>query len=223
MSALAQTSPADVQARDIYSHVIAFRSSDGHDQTKPMVAYLTGVLKAGGVPEADITTLDVGEDRAMIVRLPGAKPGRPILFSAHMDVVDARPEEWVKDPFKLIEENGNFYGRGTIDDKAGVVANISTILRFKAEKLQPARTIVFAFVADEESNMKTTRAIAAHAWVKDAEFAINADAGGGLIDDKTGKDLIYLVQGAEKTYATFDLTVTNAGGHSSRPRDDNAI
>jgi acetylornithine deacetylase/succinyl-diaminopimelate desuccinylase-like protein len=100
---------------------------------------------------------------------------------------------------------------------------VHTILRLRAEGLRPARDLVFAFVAGEESGMHTTRLIAAHPWVRDAEFAINTDAGGGLLDDATGKPLIYLVQGAEKTYASFDLTVTNPGGHSSRPRADNAI
>ena len=188
-----------------------------------MVAYLVEMLKAGGVPEADISTLDEEGERAMIVRLPGGKQGRPVLFSAHMDVVDARPEEWERDPFKLIEEKGNFYGRGTSDNKAGVAALVSTILRFKAGQMKPSRDLVFAFVGDEETSMNTTRLIAAHPWVKDAEFAINTDAGGGILDDTTGKPLIYLVQGAEKTYATFDVVVTNPGGHSSRPRADNAI
>jgi acetylornithine deacetylase/succinyl-diaminopimelate desuccinylase-like protein len=100
---------------------------------------------------------------------------------------------------------------------------MATILRLRAEGLRPRRELVFAFVADEETGMLTTEAIAAHAWVRDAEFAINTDAGGGLLDDRTGKPLIYLVQGAEKTYATFDLVVRNRGGHSSRPRADNAI
>ena len=102
-----------------------------------MVAYLVEVLKAGGVPEADIATLDDKGERALIVRLPGRKPGRPILFSAHMDVVDARREEWERSPFELIEENGNFYGRGTMDNKAGVVALVSTILRLKAGRCSP--------------------------------------------------------------------------------------
>jgi acetylornithine deacetylase/succinyl-diaminopimelate desuccinylase-like protein len=110
-----------------------------------------------------------------------------------------------------------------MDNKAGVVALVSTILRFKAEGIQPARDLVFAFVADEETDMNTTRQIAAHPWVKDAEFAINTDAGGGILDETSGKPLIYLVQGAEKTFATFDVVVTNPGGHSSRPRADNAI
>jgi acetylornithine deacetylase/succinyl-diaminopimelate desuccinylase-like protein len=213
-SATAQTAPHEVKAREIYARVISFRTAAGQQQTPAMVAYLIETLKAGGVPEADMTTLDEAGERALIVRIPGRKPSRPILFSAHMDVVDARREDWERDPFKLIEENGNFYGRGTSDNKAGVVALVSTILRFKAEQLKPARELVFAFVGDEETTMNTTRLIAAHPWVRNAEFAINTDAGGGILDDATGKPLIYLVQGAEKTYATFDLIVTNPGGHS---------
>ena len=221
--AAAQAAAYEVQAREIYAQVISFRTAAGQKQTPVMVAYLVEVLKAGGVPEADIATLDHEGERALIVRLPGRKQGTPILFSAHMDVVDARREEWERSPFDLIEENGNFYGRGTIDNKAGVVALVSTILRFKAEKMQPARELVFGFVGDEESGMDTTRQIAAHPWVKNAEFAINTDAGGGFLDETSGKPLIYLVQGAEKTFATFDIIVTNPGGHSSRPRSDNAI
>lgn len=211
------------EARDIYSKVVGFRTAAGQQQVPALVEYLVGVVKAAGVPESDIAVLPKGETTALLVRLPGRTRGQPILFSAHMDVVDARPEEWTRDPYTLIEENGNFYGRGTMDNKAGVVALASTILRFKAGKLQPERDLVFAFVGDEETAMETTRLIAAHPWVKDAEFAINTDAGGGILDDASGKPLIYLVQGAEKTYATFDVTVTNPGGHSSRPRSDNAI
>jgi len=219
----AGTPAQDAAAREIYERVIAFRTSEGHAQTPAMVAYLEEVLTKAGVPASDITTLDHGEARAMLVRVPGRERGRPILFSAHMDVVDARPEEWERNPFQLIEENGNFYGRGTSDNKAGVVALVSTILRLRAEGLQPARDLVFGFVGDEETGMETTRLIASHEWVRGAEFAINTDAGGGLLDDATGKPLIYLVQGAEKTYASFALTVSNPGGHSSRPRADNAI
>lgn len=223
LSVAAQSAPHEIQAREIYSRIVAFRTAEGHRQTAPMVAYLIDVLTKGGVPSADIATLEVGEATAMIVRVPGKADRKPILFSAHMDVVDARPEEWERDPFTLIEENGMFFGRGTMDNKAGVTALVSTILRLKAERLQPARTLLFAFVGDEETQMDTTRQIAVHPWVKGAELAINTDAGGVLLDDASGKPLIYLVQGAEKTYATFELTVTNEGGHSSRPRADNAI
>ncbi len=121
----------------------------------------------------------------MLVRVPGSdQNAKPILFSAHMDVVDARPEDWKRDPYKLIEEGGFFYGRGTLDNKAGVVAMMSTILRLQRSGTKPRRTLVFAFVGDEETALDepngTTRQIAAHPWVKGAEYAINTDAGGGL-------------------------------------------
>ncbi len=221
--AAADTPAYEAQAREIYARIVEFRTAEGQKQTPAMVTYLMDVLTKAGVPASDIATLDAGEARAMIVRVPGQGRGRPILFSAHMDVVDARPEDWERSPFTLLEENGVFYGRGTTDNKAGVAALMSTILRLHDAKLQPARDLVFAFVGDEETGMLTTKLIAAHPWVADAEFAINTDAGGGLLDDATGKPLIYLVQGAEKTYASFELMVTNAGGHSSRPRADNAI
>jgi carboxypeptidase PM20D1 len=223
LPAVAGTPQGDAAAREIYARIVGFRTAAGQGQMPAMVGYLAGLLTKAGVPASDITTLDRGEARAMIVRVPGRDRGRPILFSAHMDVVDARPEEWQRNPFQLVEENGYFFGRGTTDNKVGVAALVSTILRLRAEHLQPARDLVFGFVADEETGMETTRLIAEHPWVHDAEFAINTDAGGGLLDDTTGKPLIYLVQGAEKTFATFDMTVTNPGGHSSRPRADNAI
>ena len=222
--AMAQTAPHERQARDIYERVVAFRTAEGHGQVPKMVAYLTETLKAGGVPAADIAVLSHGETQAMLVRLPaaGGTSKKPLLFSAHMDVVDARPEDWTRDPFKLIEEDGYFFGRGTADNKAGVTALVATILRLRAEAFKPSRDLVFAFVGDEETGMVTTRLVADHEWAKKAEYAINTDAGGGFLGDD-GKPQIYLVQGAEKTYASFELTITNAGGHSSRPRGDNAI
>ena len=220
----AQDAPHEREARAIYERVISFRTAAGHPQTKPMAEYLAGVLRKAGVPDGDIAMLEAGGATAMLVRLPGRDAARrPILFSAHMDVVDARREDWTRDPFTLVEENGTFFGRGTSDNKAGVTALVSTILRFRADRRTPGRTLVFAFVGDEETDMHTTRAIAKHAWVANAEYAINSDAGGGILDEETGKPQIYLVQGAEKTYATFEATVRNPGGHSSRPRADNAI
>lgn len=219
----AQDAPHQKQAREIYAKVIGFRTAEGQKQVPAMATYLADTLKAGGVPEADIVTIPNGETVAMIVRVPGSDAAaKPILFNAHMDIVDARPEDWSRDPFTLVEEDGRFWGRGTQDNKAGVTAMVSTILRLKAAKAQPKRTLVFAFVGDEETSMATTRLVAKHDWVKGAEFAINTDAGGGGLS-KEGKPQIYLVQGAEKTYATFTLTATNPGGHSSRPRKDNAI
>ncbi|MCL6699612.1 M20/M25/M40 family metallo-hydrolase [Sphingomonas sp. NSE70-1] len=224
---LAQQRPDQVQARQIYEKVITFRTSQGQGQVPPMVAYLEGVLRDAGISADNIVKLPKAETVGMLVRVPGSyRNAKPILFSAHMDVVDARPEDWKRDPYKLIEENGYFYGRGTIDNKGGVVALMSTILRMQKAGVKPKRTLVFAFIGDEETGLDetdgTTRQVAAHPWVKGAEFAINTDAGGGLLAPD-GKPMIYLVQGAEKTYATFELTATNKGGHSSRPRTDNAI
>lgn len=226
-AAPAQSSPEQVQARQIFEKIVTFRTSQGQGQVPAMASYLESVLLKGSVPADNIVKLPKGETVGMLVRIPGAdSEAKPILFSAHMDVVDARPEDWKRDPYTLIEEDGYFYGRGTIDNKAGVVAMMSTILRLQKSDTKPRRTLVFAFVGDEETGLDeadgTTRQIAAHPWVKDAEYAINTDAGGGLLAPD-GKPIIYLVQGAEKTYATFELKATNQGGHSSRPRSDNAI
>ena len=226
--AAAQTAPHETEARAIYERIIGFRTAEGHKQVPAMADYLAQTLRAGGVPASDIAMIPSGETVAMLVRIPGTDPkAKPILFSAHMDVVDARPEDWTRDPFKLVEENGYFFGRGTSDNKAGVAALASTILRMKKEGRKPRRTLVFAFVGDEESGLDrpqgTTRQIAAHEWARNSEYAINTDAGQGLFGPD-GKPLIYLIQSAEKTYVTFDLVVTNPGGHSSRPRaGDNAI
>lgn len=226
-SAFGQSAPYQAEARQIFDRVITFRTSHGNAQVPAMVGYLEQVLRAGGVPANQIAKLPSGETVAMLVRIPGTEASaRPILFSAHMDVVDARPEDWKRDPYKLIEENGYFYGRGTLDNKAGVVAMASTILRLRKSGLKPRRPLVFAFVGDEETGLDeptgTTRMIATHPWVKGAEYAINTDAGGGILAPD-GKPIIYLVQGAEKTYASYQLLATNPGGHSSRPRPDNAI
>jgi len=221
--AMAQDAPHQRQARQIFERLISFRSAAGHGQIAPMIAYVQQTLRAGGVAEADMAMIPHEGSGALVVRVAGRDAGaRPILFSAHMDVVDARPEDWQRDPFTLVEENGFFFGRGTGDNKAGVAAMISTILRLREAGQRPRRTLVFAFIGDEETGMATTRLVAAHDWVRNAEFAINTDAGGGLIGDD-GRPGAYGIQGAEKAYASFTVTVTNPGGHSSRPRPDNAI
>jgi acetylornithine deacetylase/succinyl-diaminopimelate desuccinylase-like protein len=225
--AAAQDAPHQRQARQILERLISFRTAAGHGQVPPMVAYIRETLRAGGVPDEDMVVIPHEETAALLVRIRGAdrsaRPNsRPILFSAHMDVVDARPEDWQRSPFALVEENGTFFGRGVLDNKTGVTAMISTILRMRAANVTPRTTLVFAFIGDEETTFGTTRLVAAHDWVRGARYAINTDAGGGMLGPD-GRPLVYLVQGAEKTFASFRLTITNPGGHSSRPRDDNAI
>jgi len=221
--AAAQDAPHQRQARQILERLVSFRTAAGQGQVPPMAAYIAETLRAGGVPAGDIVTLPLEETVAMLVRVPGTDASaRPILFSAHMDVVDARPEDWQRSPFALVEENGTLFGRGVLDNKTGVTSLVSTLLRMRADGARPRRTLVFAFIGDEETTFNTTRLVAAHPWVRNAEYAINSDAGGGMLAPD-GRALVYLVQGAEKTFASFRLTVTNPGGHSSRPRDDNAI
>lgn len=222
-AAAAQDAAHQRQARDVYARIIAFRTAAGHGQVPAMAEYIAETLRIGGVPASDMLTLPHGEAVALLVRVHGTdRAARPILFSGHMDVVDARPEDWERDPFTLIEEDGYFFGRGTGDNKAGIAAMVSSILRMRAEGHSPRRTLVFAFIGDEETGMQTTRLVAAHDWVRNVEYAINTDAGGGSVSE-AGTPTGYWVQGAEKTYATFRLTVRNPGGHSSRPRPDNAI
>jgi acetylornithine deacetylase/succinyl-diaminopimelate desuccinylase-like protein len=221
--AYAQGTPADREAKELFTKLVSFRSSAGQGQVAPMAAHLVARLRAAGVPAMDIAELPLGNTAALIVRVPGLdRKARPILFSGHMDVVDARPEDWERNPFELTEENGFYFGRGATDNKAGITAMAITIMRLRRAGSHPARTLLFAFVGDEETEMKTTELIARHPWVRDAEFAINTDAGNGIISED-GKPLIYQIQGAEKTYASFEVVATNQGGHSSKPRTDNAI
>src|SRR5215204_2190090 len=129
---VAQQSADQVHSRQIFAKVIEFRTSEGQGQVPAMASYLEGVLRDGGIASDNIAKLPKGETIGMLVRIPGTDSNaRPVLFSAHMDEVDARPEDWKRDPYKLIEENGYFFGRGTLDNKAGVVALMSTILRFQ--------------------------------------------------------------------------------------------
>ncbi len=136
-----------------------------------------------------------------------------------MDVVDAKAEEWKSDPWSLVERDGALYGRGVVDNKYGLTTLVQAFTRLKREGFMPDRDLILVLSGDEETGMRTTRALAER--LKGAAFAINSDAGGGYRGE-TG-EVIYVYQAAEKSYATYELTVRNTGGHSSRPRSDNAI
>jgi acetylornithine deacetylase/succinyl-diaminopimelate desuccinylase-like protein len=225
----ARLSQHEQKAREIYAKVIAMPTSKGNGQVPVMAEYLAGEFRSAGFPAADISVVPFeGVDdktASLVVRYRGnGKGGKPILLMAHMDVVAAKREDWERSPFELIEENGYFYGRGTYDNKQGVVAITSTFLRLKAEGFVPSRDLILFFSGDEETAQATTMNMAhEHRELIDAEFALNGDAGGGTLDDDTGKALYYELQTAEKTYADFTVTARNPGGHSSLPRDDNAI
>ena len=149
------------EAREIFQKVISFRTSEGLGQVPAMAQYLAERFRAAGFPEEDIHIVPVGETAELVVRYRG-KGGsqKPILLLAHMDVVTAKPEEWQRDPFTLIEENGYFFGRGTLDNKQGVTILTTTFLRLKREKFVPTRDLFFAFSGDEETGMTTATDLA---------------------------------------------------------------
>jgi acetylornithine deacetylase/succinyl-diaminopimelate desuccinylase-like protein len=223
-SVAAELTAHQARARALYERVIGFETSVGKAQVPPMVEYLVGEFRKAGFAATDIHVLPVGETASLVVRYPGdGSGGKPILLMAHMDVVTANREDWQRDPFKLVEENGYFYGRGTYDVKDGVATLTATFLRLKEEGFVPRRDLVIVFSGDEETEMATIQDLVNnHRDLIDAEYALNSDGGGGDLD-ADGKPLTYSVQTAEKTYASFDLTVRNPGGHSSQPRADNAI
>lgn len=216
-------------ALDIYGDVIGFRTARGHQQVPAMVNYLVARFKADGFADEDIMVTDYDSEgeptQGLMVRFrgDGSSGKKPIVLLAHMDVVDALPEDWERAPFTLIFEDDFFFGRGTMDNKYGVTNLTQTFLRLKREGWTPSRDLYLVFSGDEETGMISTRAQAK--WVAenvDPEFVLNSDAGGLALDNEFAP-LAMRVQAAEKTFATFELTITNPGGHSSRPRSDNAI
>ena len=184
-------------------------------------------LKAAGYPDSDLTLFsapDHPKEGGLVAVLPGTDPAaKPILLLAHLDVVEARREDWTRDPFTFIQENGFFYARGVSDDKAQASIWTDAMVRLRGEA-RPRRTVKMALTCGEE----TTGAFNGAQWLArnrrqliDAEFALNEGGGGRL--DPSGKPLALGMQVSEKVYQDFTLEATNPGGHSSMPRPDNAI
>jgi len=210
---------------EIYTRIIGVESSKNLGHVPEIANYLRSELIAAGFPAEDVEVAPLGETAALIAKYrgDGSSGKAPILLLGHMDVVEALAKDWVRPPFELTTDGEYFYGRGTIDNKFGVAQLTSTFIRLKKEGFVPNRDLIIAFSGDEESGMKTTRMLAYdRPDLAGAEYALNSDAGGGDLN-AAGDPIIYLVQAAEKTYATFEMTVRNPGGHSSRPRPDNAI
>lgn len=218
------------KALEIYRHSISLRTAAGHGLVPILAEYLANQFSAAGFADEDIhlVPFTVADDEAtagLVVRYrgDGSAGQKPMALMAHMDVVDALPQDWQRDPFTLIEEDGYFFGRGALDDKFGVTMLTTTFLRLKREGFVPTRDLIIIFTGDEETSMVSTRALVTdYRHLTDAEFILNADAGGGVLDS-AGTAIAYNMQAAEKTFATFELTIRNPGGHSSMPRADNAI
>ena len=213
------------KAIEMLRHSISVRTVEGHGLVPQLAQYYVEQFKQAGFAAEDIHLLPVADTAALVVRYKGngSAGKKPIMLSAHLDVVEALPEDWERDPYTLIEENGYYFGRGVSDNKFGVAVLASTLMRLKAEGFVPSRDIILALSGDEETLMLSTIALA-HQYrdLIDAEYALIADGGGGQLDEN-GLATSFTVDSAEKTYATFEMTATNTGGHSSLPRQDNAI
>jgi hypothetical protein len=216
---------ARAEAREILAYSVGLETSIGKGQVPVLANALADRFRKAGFPAADVHVIPYLETASLVVRYRGTGTGgRAIGFMAHMDVVAANRSDWKRDPFKLIEENGYFFGRGTLDIKSEVALISATMLRLKREGFVPTRDLVVIFSGDEETAQATIDDLVTHHRdLVDVEFALNGDGGGGALDEKTGKPVSYSVQGAEKYSVAFSLTATNPGGHSSRPRPDNAI
>ncbi|GAB3271531.1 M20/M25/M40 family metallo-hydrolase [Parahaliea aestuarii] len=210
---------------DIYRTLVETDTSKEKGNTLPVANYLAAQLREAGFPAEDVEVLPKGDFAALVARYRAAPDSdqAPILFLGHMDVVEALASDWERPPFELTDDEDYFYGRGTIDNKFGIAQLTSTFIRLRKEGFVPSRDLYLVFSGDEESGMTTTRMLAyERPDLAKAAYALNSDAGGGQLDER-GEALVYRVQAAEKTYVTWELTVRNPGGHSSRPREDNAI
>lgn len=210
---------------EIYRTIVEVDTSKTKGNTIKVAQYLADELIEAGFAKDDVRIVPKDEFGTLIAtyRGDGSAGAKPILLLGHMDVVEALAEDWVRPPFELTQDEVNFYARGTIDNKFGVAQLTGTMIRLKREGFVPDRDLILAFSGDEESGMTTTRMMAYDMpEFAEAEYALNSDAGGGSLT-KDGVAVSYRVQAAEKTYATWEITVRNPGGHSSRPRDDNAI
>ncbi len=216
---------ASAEARALLATLVSFDTASGHGQVRPMAEYLATQFKAAGFDAADITLLPLGDTASLIVRYHGdGSSGKPIAFMAHMDVVPAKRSDWQRDPFTLVEENGYFFGRGTLDMKEDVALLTETFIRLKRAHFTPSHDLIIVFTGDEETSEDTAHDLVDHHRdLIDAEYALNGDMGSGVLDAATGKPLLFYLQGAEKSVAAFTLTAKNPGGHSSQPRPDNAI
>lgn len=214
---------AEAQAVDLATRLIAIRTVRGPGNKTPEAMQLVkSELVAAGWRDSDVEIVPVDDTAYLIATWQGSDPSlKPLVISGHIDVVEAKREDWVRDPFVPVIENGYLFGRGASDMKYDAALATASLIDMRKSGYKPRRTIVLQFSGDEETTMKTGRLIAQR--LKGAELVLNIDGGGGTLDEKSGKPLFWTWQGAEKTYDDYQLEVTNPGGHSSAPRPDNAI
>jgi acetylornithine deacetylase/succinyl-diaminopimelate desuccinylase-like protein len=227
--ALGADSPADSAsnklAHDVFQQLIEINTTDSVGNITTAVEAMAQRFRAAGFAPADVVIVGGPNEKKknLVVRLHGSGQHKPVLLMGHLDVVEAHREDWTVDPFKLVEKDGYFYGRGSTDMKDDDAIMVASLLRMKQEGFKPNRDIILALTADEEGGccngpdwlLKNRRDLV------DAEFAINTD-GWSVVSDK-GVAKMFRLGATEKLYGDYQLTVTNRGGHSSEPRADNAI
>ncbi len=221
-TASAQLSPSNKQlSKSIFEQLIEINTTNS--TTAAAEAMAKRFLDAG-FPKSDVAVLGPNEQKKnLVVRYRGTAEYRPILLIGHLDVVEARRQDWHTDPFQFVEKDGYVYGRGTQDMKDGDAILVSDLIRLKKEGFQPDRDIILALTADEEGGDSNgvSWLLKNHRDLIDAKFVLNPDGGGVTTDH--GKPVNVEVDASEKLYADYTLTVLNRGGHSSLPRTDNAI
>jgi acetylornithine deacetylase/succinyl-diaminopimelate desuccinylase-like protein len=213
-------------SRDIFQELIEINTTDSVGSTTVAAQAMEKRLLAAGFPAADVKVLGPNERKGnLVARLRGTGGAglKPVLIIGHLDVVEARREDWTTDPFQFVEKDGYFYGRGTQDIKVNDAVLVTTFIRFQREGFHPNRDVILALTADEEGGKSNGVAwlLQNHRDLIDAEFVLNVDAGG--VTTIKGKPLDVEVEASEKLYADFQLTAINPGGHSSLPMPDNAI
>ena len=227
---LAIASPAQIDdatrqlSHDIFKQLIEINTTDSVGNVTTAAEAMAQRFRDAGFPDSDMQIMGPNDRKKnLVVRLHGSGKHKPVLLIGHLDVVEARREDWTTDPFQFVEKDGYYYGRGTQDMKDGDAIMSTTLIRFKKEGFVPDRDIILALTADEEGGTSNgvDWLIKNHRDLIDAEFVLNHD-GGGILSEQ-GKPQFMTVDASEKLYSDYQLMVTNPGGHSSLPRPDNAI
>jgi len=218
-------SASNALARELLAQLIAINTTDTpRGNVTTAAEAMAQRLRDAGFAAEDIQVLGPSERKKnLVVRLRGAASHKPVLLIGHLDVVEARREDWSTDPFQLVEKDGDFYGRGTLDMKGPDAIMLAALIRLKHEGWRPARDIILALTADEEGGGANgvEWLLEHHRPLVDAQFVLSGDDYSVLTEN--GRPLFFELVASEKVYADFQLRVTNKGGHSSEPVPDNAI
>jgi len=209
--------------REIYEELLEIDTTHSTGSTTVAAEAVAARLLAAGIPVGDIALAGPSPKRGnLVARLHGGSSEKPLLLLAHLDVVEAKREDWSVDPFTLLEKDGYFYARGTLDDKAMAAIFTASLIRMKRENTPLHRDVILALTADEEGGEENgvEWLLRERRPLVDAGLVLNEGGGGRM---RAGKYLVNGVQAAEKTYMDFELVATNKGGHSSLPVKDNAI